>query len=343
MRRRFTVRFIMFFLLSCSACFIGLGKPVNIHATLQSAEVGVSPSSITSSVNHNFMIDVDVSGVSDQYGLYGWEFILTWNSTLLDAVNVTEGPFLKAGGSTFFASEVNATDGSVKVDCTLTGNVNGVTGDGTLASITFYVYNSGGCPLHLSEVTLVNSQGQRIQSQAPVDSYGYFTASADVAVTGIDVSPTTVVVGGIVNINVTVQNQGGTDQAFDVAVYANSQVIGTQPISLPSGSSSDLSFTWNTAGIPFGNYTIKAYASSVPSENDTTNNAYSGGWVAVTISGDLNGDFKVGLQDLVLLALAYGSKPGDPNWNPNADIDNNGAVGLSDLVILALHYGQQWP
>jgi len=61
--------------------------------------------------------------------------------------------------------------------------------------------------------------------------------------------------------------------------------------------------------------------------------------VVLTILGDLNGDFKVGLPDLVALANAYGSKPGDPNWNPNADIAGNGIVGLSDLVILAQHYG----
>jgi hypothetical protein len=193
----------------------------------------------------------------------------------------------------------------------------------------------------LSEATLVDSQGQQIHCQT-ADGYGNFTASPSVAVTGIDVSRTVVAVGGIVNINVTVQNQGGSDESFDVTVYANSQVIGTQPVFLPSGSSNDLSFTWNTNGIPFDNYTITAYASPVSGENDTTNNAYSGGWVVVTIPGDLNGDFKVNLEDLVLLALAYGSKPGDPNWNPNADIDNSGTVGLSDLVILALHYGQQY-
>jgi parallel beta-helix repeat protein len=65
--------------------------------------------------------------------------------------------------------------------------------------------------------------------------------------------------------------------------------------------------------------------------------------VAVTIPGDLNGDFKVSLADLVILAIAYGSRPGDPGWNPNADIDGNSVVGLSDLVILANHYGQQFP
>jgi hypothetical protein len=58
------------------------------------------------------------------------------------------------------------------------------------------------------------------------------------------------------------------------------------------------------------------------------------------ILGDLNDDGKVNLQDLVIFAKAYGSKPSDTNWNPNADLDSNGVVGLTDLVILATHYGQ---
>jgi hypothetical protein len=62
--------------------------------------------------------------------------------------------------------------------------------------------------------------------------------------------------------------------------------------------------------------------------------------VVVTIPGDLNGDFKVGLSDLVILAKPYGSIPGDTKWNPNADIDDDGVVGRSDLAILAQHYGE---
>ena len=57
----------------------------------------------------------------------------------------------------------------------------------------------------------------------------------------------------------------------------------------------------------------------------------------VTVPGDVDGDFKVGLADLVILAKAYGSKPGDANWNSNADIACNGMVSLTDLVILATH------
>jgi outer membrane protein assembly factor BamB len=75
----------------------------------------------------------------------------------------------------------------------------------------------------------------------------------------------------------------------------------------------------------------------------TLNYTHSTHRVAVdlkVIRGDINRDFKVTLADLVLLALAYGCKPGDAKWNPTADIDGNGIVGLSDLVILAQNYGK---
>jgi hypothetical protein len=58
------------------------------------------------------------------------------------------------------------------------------------------------------------------------------------------------------------------------------------------------------------------------------------------ILGDVDGDFKVNLKDLVLLAKAYGSRPYDSNWNANADFDGDGVVGLSDLAMLAQNYGR---
>lgn len=36
--------------------------------------------------------------------------------------------------------------------------------------------------------------------------------------------------------------------------------------------------------------------------------------------GDMNGDRTLNLYDAVLLVAAYGSRPGDPNWNPDADL-----------------------
>jgi hypothetical protein len=61
------------------------------------------------------------------------------------------------------------------------------------------------------------------------------------------------------------------------------------------------------------------------------------------IIGDINGDGKVDNKDLVLLAKAYGSKPGDANWDPRCDFNGNGVVDLTDLVTLAYHYGESSP
>jgi len=63
--------------------------------------------------------------------------------------------------------------------------------------------------------------------------------------------------------------------------------------------------------------------------------------VFLAVPGDLDHDGVVGLSDLVLLAQAYGSKPGDQNWNPLADLAYPWEeVGLTDLLTLASYYGK---
>jgi thermitase len=62
------------------------------------------------------------------------------------------------------------------------------------------------------------------------------------------------------------------------------------------------------------------------------------------VPGDANLDNKVNLQDLVIIALAYGSEPGRSNWNPLADIaPPYGIIGLTDLVTVASYYGKAYP
>lgn len=58
------------------------------------------------------------------------------------------------------------------------------------------------------------------------------------------------------------------------------------------------------------------------------------------IPGDIDGDGCVDQQDLALLLSAYGSVPGDSNWNPDADVSGDGEVGHADLAILLAHYGE---
>jgi hypothetical protein len=65
----------------------------------------------------------------------------------------------------------------------------------------------------------------------------------------------------------------------------------------------------------------------------------------VGIPGDVNGNGIVDIFDSVILAGAYNSKPGDPNWNPNADLNGDGVVDIIDIALIASHFGQHspWP
>jgi len=130
----------------------------------------VDPQKSVGAVGQSFTVDISVSNVND---LYGWEIKFGWNATVLDAVSVTEGSFLKGGGDTFFTNQTNNTMGFVRVDCTLLGDVSGVSGSGTLVTIQFYVKKSGDCGLDLYDTRLVNSMEQPI-AHAVTD--GYFNA-----------------------------------------------------------------------------------------------------------------------------------------------------------------------
>ncbi len=60
------------------------------------------------------------------------------------------------------------------------------------------------------------------------------------------------------------------------------------------------------------------------------------GPLVVDLPGDLNGDGKVDVEDLVIVRDAFGSSP--PS-DPRADVNNDDEVGLLDLVVVAMYFG----
>jgi hypothetical protein len=59
--------------------------------------------------------------------------------------------------------------------------------------------------------------------------------------------------------------------------------------------------------------------------------------------GDINRDGVIDEKDNDLLRAAFGSKPGDPNWNPDADLNGDGAINVRDAVILGGNIGSTAP
>jgi len=57
-------------------------------------------------------------------------------------------------------------------------------------------------------------------------------------------------------------------------------------------------------------------------------------------SPDVNDDGTVNIKDLFLVARAFGTKPGDDDWNPIADVEMDEAIGIKDLYKVAKDYGK---
>jgi hypothetical protein len=175
----------------------------------------------------------------------------------------------------------------------------------------------------------------------------YVTHVHDVAVTNVTADRTWVYQGRTVNINVTVWDNGDFPENATVTLYYNitaGNVVGVQNVTLLSGQNVTLTFVWNTVGVPicYTNYTLTAVA-TIPADYTPADNTLQGGNITVRFMGDINGDGKVDIIDIHIAALAYGSRPGMPNWNPDADINGDGKIDIRDIALIAKNYGQHSP
>ena len=230
------------------------------ESSTTSTTIYVDPDVSVGAVGQNFTTNVNISNVTD---LYGWEFKLGWNTTILDVVEVYEGPFLKDVADTFFTCKVNSTAGYIIADCTFLGMVLGASGDGTLATVKFYVKSKGDSVLDLFDTILMDSNEQIIPHSA-IDGY-YYTSMHDISIIHLEASKTAV--------NVTVQNNGAYMETFNVSVYYTLMVdplIGTQTITLEPDTNATLTFTWSPP--QSGRYEIQAEAGPVTGEINTQDN-----------------------------------------------------------------------
>jgi len=164
----------------------------------------------------------------------------------------------------------------------------------------------------------------------------------DVAVTGLAPSKTVVGQGYSIRINVTAENQGEITETFNATVYANTTIIETKTVTLTSGNSATITFSWNTTYFAKGNYTMSAYAWPVQDEVDITDNELIAGVVFVGIPGDLDANGVVDIFDLVRIALRFGETLPQPvPWPyPPEDINSDGLLDIFDIVVVALHFGE---
>lgn len=262
------------------------------------AQISVQPNASTVwGTNETLTINITVSDVTD---LYGWQFKLYYEPRILNGTSIIEGSFLKSAGATFsetsFNDGYNATHGCAIAFCTLKGNMSGVTGSGVLAIVSFRTKALGSSVLDLSETVLGRVDSTEIPHNVVDGAVQVVKAVHDVAIRNVILSSSQIVEGHPVEVVVSVANEGNKTENFTVTLYRNETVIAAQAVSdLTPKSNINLTFNWNTTGLPQGTtYKIKAEASKVSEETDLEDNVFIYGTVRI-----VQGSHDVAIKNVV--------------------------------------------
>jgi parallel beta-helix repeat protein len=325
----------------------------------------VSPQTTTAPVGTTFTVDINVANAEN---LWGWQFFLNWSLSILEVKSITEGSFLKQGGSTFFIAKKFNDQGRLYVADTLMGTpyvyAHPVSGSGTLASITFLVENAGSTVLDLYDTMLITLGAPPDYTLINVPHTvedGYFGYAIALSAS-VDIHPNTLNLKSkgrwvtayielpesydINDINVTSIKLNSTlsiDSSAPVAVgdYDNDTI---PDLMVKFNRAELVLWIYDVQKIKYGNVTLTITGrlnDGTPFEGNDT--------MTVMLRGDVNNDKTIDIFDLILIARALGTKPSSPKgtgwdqWNPNADVNQDNRVDAYDLAVTGSNYGATIP
>lgn len=126
---------------------------------------------------------------------------------------------------------------------------------------------------------------------------------------------------------------------FSITVTDSASIVsaGTETMETQASSTEGnytLNFKMPTIYGIIGNYTI--YVSSYYQGHYASNIAT----FEATLLGDVNRDGKVDMKDIGITVKAFGSTPGDPRWNPDADVTGDNVVDMKDVGKVVADFGK---
>lgn len=128
--------------------------------------VDIDPPINSETLGTTFTVNLTVADITMGESLYGWDFGMSFNSSVLNATSVVEGPFLKTGGfpMTTFVPYINNEEfpeiGVAGGYCYGVGfPPTGAYGSGVMAKITFKVIGEGKTHLPIYYSQLANWNG----------------------------------------------------------------------------------------------------------------------------------------------------------------------------------------
>jgi len=119
-----------------------------------------------------------------------------------------------------------------------------------------------------------------------------------------------------------------------------------------SGMRKGLDDSWQSyidGSITLGELYVEAYKKGVELDagyinRETLANNYGNNYTpnplmkTVFFPGDIDLDYLVNIVDISIVAIAYGTRPGDSEWNPITDMDRNRWINIVDISMVAVNY-----
>ncbi len=124
--------------------------PVTPEVTSSVGTEGVlylQPANLNLIPGQDFTVELKATSITN---LKGYSVTLSYDPTLLSLQEVVEGPFLSSKNKTFFYKRVDNTKGTILIDCAILGPSLSVSGEGTLATLSFTCLKAGSASIEFS-------------------------------------------------------------------------------------------------------------------------------------------------------------------------------------------------
>jgi len=343
------------------------------NSVLPPTTIYIDPGSMTVPYGEEFTVNIEVADVVD---LCAWDVWISFDPTVVECIDVVEGPFLKPTAFTYFKIVgINNVTGYAVFGCIGGGSMiptapDTVTGSGTLATITFKCLGEGNTDLHLQDTHLTDMIDGNM-TLIPHDAVDGFVSQLLLTVY---LFPHEIYLDEQTRnftVSVNIENLKASHRfvgielwlEYDTAVLTFVKAIEGEFLKdFPKIRPLDtewygilLAPPWTR--FPEGNGTVVAFSFTVSGLLDSTIDltkcrfATSDAGVVslqddycricnIWNRADLNYDGQVNVLDLSVFATVFATHAGHYRWNTNVDLDGNQVINIIDAAMIAKNFGQ---
>jgi hypothetical protein len=323
--------------------------------------VGFTPQSLALSVGQIFQVECSVNNVTDLYGLdieIGWDqaIIRYVSHTVTIPVETNPGgilhsPVITWDNNTSPLPPIVAPGTMYFLDSASLLPASSFNGTGTCFMMTFQAIASGSAWINFTSVTLANQDGYVIpctsENARVIIAPTVITATMNIYPQALNLASE----GKWITVSIGLPKGYGVTDINLSSLLMNNTVLVAQPVIvgfMVFDGTSGLMIEFNrtslveylaSKNITYANVTLVL-------TGELNNGTLLVGGDIITVSallGDVNCDGQVNILDVVQAVNSYGSKEGEPNWNPNANFaPPYDTISILDLVTIASHYGQKY-